>query len=294
MARSMTGFGRGGASRHGVTVGVEIRTVNHKHLNVQVNAPRVQSEAIHRLRSRAVNAFQRGAIQINYFVALDESYAPRVVLSRPLARVYRDRLRELEDELGDPKSRILEIIASLPGVLEVQEPEIQQDLFKELLDEAMDQAIAGVREHREAEGRILSKNLEKRFHRILELLGHVEKQGEKSALDRQNRLRKRIGELLRESAVSVDAPRLETEIALLAEKADVTEEIARIRAHVAQLRGLLPRDGAVGRRMEFLCQEIGRECNTICAKTPDARIVQEIVELRSETEKVREQVQNLE
>jgi uncharacterized protein (TIGR00255 family) len=294
MARSMTGFGRGSASAEGLSITVEVKTVNHKHLNVSINGSRSYPELETQLRSLLQSAFDRGAVQVSFSLERDGSLRPSVELDSELASSYLRALRSLERELEEPAGPKLPLLVAVPGVLELREPELERDLSARLLGEAVARAIAAVQELRQTEGKTLSEEIRGRLETLRQKLRQVEPLGRESVAYHRERLSERVRELLAGSGVAVPEDRLELEIVLLADKSDVSEEIGRLRSHLEQFEALLGRDDAVGRRLDFLCQEMAREANTIGSKCQDARLAQLVVEMRAEIERIREQVQNLE
>ena len=294
MARSMTGFGRGSASSEGLSITIEVKTVNHKHLNIYINGARNYPELESSLRALLTQSFDRGSVQANVSLERSGALRPIVVPDAPLIAGYAEVLSRLESELKEPPSPKLALIATLPGAFTVREPALEEGLMDRLVAEATAAAVAAVNELRAREGKTLSDELRGRIETMRKLAAQIGPLGAESLARHRVKLAERVAELLAAAGGSLPADRLELEIALLADKCDVSEEIERLRSHLDQFDWLLSREDAVGRRLDFLCQEIGRESNTVGSKSQDARLSQLVVELRSENERIREQVQNLE
>ena len=294
MARSMTGFGRGSASSEGLSITVEVKTVNHKHLNIYINGARNYPELEACLRGLLTQAFDRGSVQANVTIERSGALRPVVVPDTALIAGYAEVLSRLEADLKEPPSPKLALIASLPGAFTVREPDLEEGLMERLVTGATTSAVAAVNELRSREGKTLSDELRGRVETLRQLANQIGPLGTESLLRHRARVAERVRDLLAASGGSVPEDRLELEIALLADKCDVSEEIERLRSHLDQFDWLLNREDPVGRRLDFLCQEIGRESNTVGSKSQDARLSQLVVELRSENERIREQVQNLE
>jgi uncharacterized protein (TIGR00255 family) len=294
MARSMTGFGRGSASSEGLSITVEVKTVNHKHLNIYVNGSKSYPELESALRSLLTQAFDRGSVQAAINVERGGALRPYLEVDTELVRGYREALERLEAELGDAPGPKLPIVAALPGVLNLREPSLDPALLERLLATATQQAVAAANELRAREGKTLSDELRSRVQTFRGLVRQVEPLGKGAAAQQRVRLIERVRELLCGTQVQPSEERLELEIALLADRCDVSEEVERIGSHLEQLEWLLGLEEPVGRRLDFLCQELARECNTIGSKSQDAALARLVIEMRAENERLREQVQNLE
>jgi uncharacterized protein (TIGR00255 family) len=294
MARSMTGFGRGSASAEGLSITVEVKTVNHKHLNIAINGSRSYGEMEAHLRGLLQAAFDRGSVQASLVVERSGALRPLVELDAELMRSYAEALKRLEAEIGEASTPKLPLLAALPGALTLREPALDLGLAEGLLSEATARAVGAVNESRQREGKTLSTDMQGRLETLHQRLRQVEPLGRESVAYHRSKLGERVRELLAGSGVAAPEDRLELEIVLLADRCDVTEEVARLRSHLDQFEALLGRDDAVGRRLDFLCQEMAREANTIGSKSQDARLAQVVVEMRAEIERIREQVQNLE
>lgn len=287
----MTGYGAADGTVSGGQLAVEIRTVNHRHLNVHFKLPGELQPLEPDLRAQLKARLERGHVSLStrWLVRTPAVATVRVDLDR--ARAVVEALRELRAAL------------ELPGELDLGFVARQPDVFTSGLEEAVDvdrsevaalvdRALDGVIEMRVREGAALSTELESRLAAIDQRLRLVEDRAPARLVAERERLRAAVGALL--DGAPVDAARLDHEIALLADKLDVTEEIVRLRTHLAAAREALASDGTVGRQLAFLGQEMLREINTIGSKANDASIAQDVITMKGELEKFREQVENVE
>lgn len=301
MIRSMTGYGSAEAGLpDGRVLRAEIRTVNHRHLSVSVRLPRGWEGLEGKVADRVRAVLARGSVSLS--VACDgggreEGGVP--VLDMERARRYVDLLREAGEELG-LKGRVgLETLAGLPGVLRVEGPP-PVPVDEDGLLECVETALRGVVAMREGEGRRLEGELRASLDRITEELGAVEAAAPERLLRERDRLRERVATLSR--SVEVDEDRLAREIAYLAERWDIAEEIVRLRSHAALFLESLdagggatrPRPDKAGKRLGFVVQEMYREANTVGAKANDAAISASAVTIKEELERIREQLENVE
>jgi len=294
--RSMTGFGRSDFEIDGVRFEVEVRSVNHRHLDLRVRLPRrlVDREAL--VRSLVQESMQRGKVDVSIAPAAGGTGPAQLEVDEGVAAAYVDAARalcrkhSLEDDLGTAE------LLSLPGVARFVEPDLAQEALDPLLGESLRRALDELDEMRSREGEALDRDLRARLDRIVALTQDLE---ERSGLVQQaarERLRRRSEQLRDETGV-LDEARLHQEIVIAADRLDITEELVRLRSHVEQFRCILSegdRRSPVGRRLEFLLQEMGREANTTGSKANDAGLAHFVVDLKSELERMREQVLNIE
>ena len=294
MVRSMTGFGRGEASGDSIAVTVELRSVNHRHLDVAVRLPRSLAALELDVRRLVQSRLERGRVDIAVqLTPLAGAATQRVQVDAALAREYVARARALAMELGLEGAPNLAWLLEQPGVVRVEDPEPVEPaapwpLLAEALGRALDELVA----RRTGEGDRLAGAL-RTLH--VELTSHVELMAVRApaaTTRREERLRERLRALLAETAI--DQARIVTEAAVWADKSDVTEELARLRAHLAEFTLLLDKDGPVGRPLDFLIQELNREINTVASKADDLEMSQAALAAKGVLEKIREQVQNLE
>jgi uncharacterized protein (TIGR00255 family) len=294
MIRSMTGYGRAEASGERAILTVECKSVNHRHLDISIKLPRVLGafEADARRLIQAV--LQRGRVDVS--VALT---APEGTVLNPLtvnlaqAREYAEAARKLAEGLNLPDGPTLGWVMGQSGVLtrEEQTPLTPEEAWP-LLERALSTALAGLVERRQTEGAALAQELAGLGSMLEAHLETVAQRAPAAVERRAARLRERMQAML--AGAEIDPARLATEVAVWADKTDVSEEQARLRAHLAQLGTLLAGDEAVGRTLEFLIQEIHREVNTIGSKADDLEISQAVIAAKSTLEKMREQVANVE
>ena len=283
----MTGFGRGVAEHGGVRATVDVRSVNHRYVDLKLRvqvAPALE-EAI---AARIKGSIERGAITVS--LHLDR---PRVagIIQLDAARAVHAELSALAHELGIAGPDLALVLAQ-PGVVAAADVEVEHP--DPAILAALDAALRQLVEMRGTEGRALAAELGQRLDELAARRAAIESLANSVPEQLQRRLHDRLRRLLGEDAPAVDPARVAQEVALLAERADVTEELVRLGSHLEQARALIAGTGASGRRLDFLVQEIGRELNTIGSKSQHAEITAAIVEAKAILEKLREQVQNVE
>ncbi|MGI6119462.1 MAG: YicC/YloC family endoribonuclease [Desulfosporosinus sp.] len=292
MSKSMTGFGRGEASKNGYQVSIELKSVNHRFLEIVVRSARNFSSLEDRIRKILQEKFQRGRIEVYLNVVETEERKRLVKVDNDLALSYDKVLKDLSLVLHTTYETDIYHLVTLPEVLSVIELEIDLDIIWEACAEALRIASDSLSQMRRIEGEKLTLDLFHRIDLITEYLQQIAERAPFVVIDYQERLRDRIQTLLGE--VELDETRLANEVAYFADRASITEELVRFDSHLAQGRAALRSNEAVGRRLDFLVQEMNREINTIGSKANDLIIGQQVVSVKSELEKVREQIQNLE
>ncbi|MHB8418163.1 MAG: YicC/YloC family endoribonuclease [Myxococcales bacterium] len=292
MASSMTGFGAGSATAGGERISVEVRAVNHKFCEVKARLPRELLSLEPALLDRVRRRLARGAIDVSVhrLRAAGSAAVPRVDLD--LAREYAEAYRTMAAALGLEEPLPARALFEAEGVLRLEERPADLAAAGEALWKSLDQALAAIETMRVEEGRALSLDLEQHLTRLGALAARLGELVPGVRNEQRERLEARVAELAAGQPVSPD--RLAQEVAILAERSDIEEELARLESHLAQLRALLGRSEAVGRRMDFLIQEVHREINTAGSKSQSAAIAAVVVELKAEAERFREQVQNVE
>ncbi|MGI9113549.1 MAG: YicC/YloC family endoribonuclease [Chthoniobacterales bacterium] len=288
----MTGYGRGEAECDGAMLSVELNTVNRRQSEIVMALPRDLSELEPRIR-QAINArISRG--RTNLLVALHQTSETRgrLVLDVPLARAYHEAMRALQKDLGAPGEITIATILQAPGVMRAPEEAIDAERAWPALQTALDVALDDLIKMREREGRHLAKDLIRRLKCIRQFLKEIRAQHPEVV----KRFRAALAERIERAGLApeADEDRLTREIFLFADRSDISEELTRIESHLAQFAHHLRREEPVGRALEFIVQEIFRELNTLGAKGNDASIAQRVVGCKTELEKIREQVQNLE
>jgi uncharacterized protein (TIGR00255 family) len=292
MLKSMTGFGAGRARAGDEEASVEIRAVNHKHLDIKVRLPR-ELAALEPLVLQAVRArCSRGAVEVavRRTSKLPSGSVPSV--DAAMARAWHEALREVARVLELPDVPTAAQVANQSGVIRLEEGGVNLEAAGQALQAALSQALTALVAMREREGRALQDDLLERLGRVGTLAGEVAALAPRTVEAFRAKLHERVAELLR--GVPVDETRLIQETALFAERTDVAEEATRFASHVEQFRALLASPEPAGRRMDFLVQEMHREVNTTGSKSQSVEISTRVVELKAELERIREQVQNVE
>jgi uncharacterized protein (TIGR00255 family) len=294
--RSMTGFGRSSFEVERVAFTVEVRTLNHRHLDVNVRLPRLLSDRELEIKRSLQGRFGRGKVEVSVSLQSGGSVATQLEVDLDLAEQYlgaAEALRRVNGAGGD-----LDVIAllALPGVSRVSEREFQAEQLETGLFAAIDEAAAAAQAMRVAEGEVLERELRGRLDTAAALVEELESRSSLVQEAVRERLRRRTEQLRQETGLLDDA-RLHQEIVIAADRLDVAEELARLRSHIEQFRSVIlgsETEDPVGRRLDFLLQEMGREANTIGSKAGDAPVAHRVVDLKTELERIREQVQNVE
>ena len=292
MIKSMTGYGRGQAVIDGKDITVEIRSVNHRYFEFSSRVPRVYGFLDEKLKSYLQAAVSRGKVEVGVFIDEVAAGSNEVVVNHALAKGYLDALREIGDtyELRDDVSVMS--LARFADVLTVRRAEQDEDALWEAVRTVTDEAIAGFIAMREREGAKLRDDVLSRRNTILDAVAKVEERSPQTVKEHMDKVQARMRELL--DSAQVDEQRLLTEAALFADKIAVAEETVRLRSHLDLLEQLVTSDEAVGRKLDFLVQEINRETNTIGSKAQDVTLARIVVDIKAEIEKIREQIQNIE
>lgn len=290
MLRSMTGYGKGAASGDNFSVIVDLRSVNNRNLDIHWRAPQDLAPLEIALKKQVQSAVSRGRVDVT--INLTQASNVAYELNRPLIQGYLEALKTMREEFGLAGDADLATIARLPNVLITPTSSSLSDEVMQGIDEAMTQALTALVAMRAVEGHELQKELLSRIDRIESHVIAIES-GSSGVVDQyRDRLRKKITELLDRSYV--DETRLAQEVAYLAERSDISEEIARLKSHLTQLRELLSGDGEIGKKLDFLLQETNREANTVLSKSAELSICDAAIEIKTEVEKLREQAQNVE
>ena len=292
MANSMTGFGRGEASGNGYQFSIELKSVNHRFLEIVVRSPRSFTSFEERIRKFLQEKYQRGRIEVHVNMVETEERKRLVKVDKELALSYDKTLKDLALTLHTAYETDIFRLVALPEVLSVEEPEIDLNILWGVCTEALSKASEGFGQMRRTEGEKLTIDLLQRLDRLSEYLLTISERASYVVTDYQERLQERIQMLLGE--IELDATRLANEVVYFADRASITEELVRFDSHLAQSREALRSCDPVGRKLDFLVQEMNREINTIGSKANDLTIGQQVVSVKSELEKVREQIQNLE
>ena len=292
MVKSMTGYGRARETRNIRDITVEIRAVNNRYLDCTVKMPRLYIFAEDAIRQRVQRSVSRGKVDV--FITVEAAAdSTKVAVNRELAAQYAAALQELAEACGLGDFRLApEQLARFPDVLTVTKEEEDLEAVGADLCAVVDEALSAFHKMRGVEGARLAEDIGNRLDTIERYTGEVEARSPETVAEYRRKLTARIQEVLQN--VTIDPQRILTEAAIYADKVAVDEETVRLRSHVAQMRTMLTSSEPMGRKMDFLIQEINRESNTIGSKSSDVAIAQVVVNLKAEVEKMREQVQNIE
>jgi uncharacterized protein (TIGR00255 family) len=286
----MTGFGRGASSAHGIETVVEIQSVNNRFLDITVRGGRDVSLVEANTRKLVRKHLERGKVTVAVTWRGESEGEPLADLEK--ARAYRDALEAVRDELGLPGEIDLAMMAEFRDVIGSTVTEFEDELVWEVTEPALQEAVEALVGMREREGEALAIDLEERFGNLLGALEEIGKLAPGRAAAYGERLKARVEETF--DGIALDSDRLHQEIALFADRIDISEEETRLRSHLDQARTLMSGGTAAGRQLNFLLQEIHREVNTLGSKANDQEISHLVVGMKEELEKIREQVQNIE
>ena len=292
---SMTGFGRGEYLDEKYRFIVEIKAVNHRFNEIVIRMPKLLNCLEDKIRSMVAGTLSRGRIDI--FITMDEYGAKKraVRVDKELAMAYYNALRELAEYISAPGSYSnVERLAQYPDVLKVEDAVENPDELWNKLEKAIKLALAKHSEMRETEGQAILRDFGRRLDKIEALVKEVDARAPQVLEEYKSRLLGRMREALLQVNAEPEEARLLQEAALFADRTNITEELVRLSSHISQFRKALDTDNAVGRKLDFIIQEINRETNTIASKANDFTIANVVVEIKSEVEKVREQIQNIE
>ena len=293
MLKSMTGYGKGEASSSGFRIKAELKSVNHRYLDITVKLPRYLIYLEESIKKLIKEKLGRGKVDV--FINLDfESISSlEVKVDIPLAMNFKNALSDLSDQLQIEDSIRLSNILSIPDVIRTEKKDLDEASVWEMLRSAIDSALSQLVVMRESEGQQLKLDMLEKLGTIEEIVSEVKIRSPLVVEEYRKKLNERIAALLEEPAI-IDQDRLAMEVAVYADKSSIDEELTRMNSHIAQFRSIIEEDGAIGRKLDFLIQEFNREVNTIGSKSSDSIIVNKVVDLKSEIEKIREQVQNIE
>lgn len=290
--RSMTGYGRGEHIAEDRKFTVEMKSVNHRYNDMTIKLPHSLASLEDKIKKRIMRDVFRGKtdVYINFetFSAADVD----VKLNEALAAAYIEKLNLLEETFGLISGNKLELAAKFPDVITVEKAQQEEDVIWEALLPALDEAVEKFVAMRTVEGENLKKDILLKGEKIKTLVAEVKERSPLVVVEYQEKLNNRLKELM--GGVDIDPQRIATEVAVFADRGCVDEEVTRLESHLVQLKDILEGGGQVGRKLDFLVQEMNRESNTIASKANDIQIVKATIELKSEIEKIREQIQNLE
>ena len=292
MIKSMTGYGSAKGTVEGIDVTVELKSVNNRYLDVSVRLPRSFIFAEETVKAAVSSHISRGKVDV--FVSVDSSMADDMVVrvNEPLLKGYFDALSYIADELGLKNEPDAIAMSRFPDVLSVEKRELDADAVAEGIKNITEQALCDFDRMREREGEKLRDDVMSKLKTIGSLVSTVEKTAPQTVADYRERLVQKMNEVL--GTAGIDESRILAEAALFADKVAVDEETVRLRSHMSQLETMINGSSPTGRKIDFLIQEFNREANTIGSKCQNADIAYAVVDLKSEIEKIREQIQNIE
>ena len=292
MVKSMTGYGRKKAENDQREVTVEIKSVNHRYLDLNIKVPRIYSFLEEAVKSAVSSRVSRGKVDVFVSVFTKDGKDVKVTPNLELIREYVEALRQVRDTFGLADDISTMGVAQMPDALSIDKEEPDNEAVQQQVLEVVGQALEEYDAMRRAEGARLCQDIVQRAGRIGQLVDHVEERSPQTVEEDRKRISAGMQELLGDTEIAEQ--RILAEAALFADKVSVTEEIVRLRSHLAQLNTMLSADTAVGRKLDFLVQEMNREANTIGSKANDYELAQTVVEIKAEIEKIREQIQNIE
>lgn len=292
MLKSMTGFGRANGLFEGLDITVEIRSVNHRYFEFNSRMPRAYQFAEDKLKALCQKSISRGKIELSVFIEDNSEQAVEVEINHPYTKAYITALKNLSKEYGIKNDIKLSSLAGNPEIFKTSRRAQPGEEAAEAVLKVAAEAIDSFIKMREVEGERLKADILSRADTILERVAFVEERSPQTVKSYRERLEQKMNELL--GNANVDQQRLITETAIFADKIAVDEETVRLRSHIAQLKKLAESDEPVGKKLDFIVQEMNRETNTIGSKSQDIDIAHTVVDVKSEIEKIREQIQNIE
>ncbi|MBP3478451.1 MAG: YicC family protein [Oscillospiraceae bacterium] len=288
----MTGYGRAVETVNGREFTVELRSVNNRYLDCTVKLPRSVSFAEEAVKQAVKASVSRGKVDVFISIKSDNAEDTSIRLNTVVLEGYLAAMRQMVADYDVKDDISVSTVSRLPEVFSVEKPEVDEKQLLNDLMQVVDQALAGYDAMRCTEGDALDADLRSRGNTILELVSQVEQGNAQTVIDYRARLEAKLQEVL--ANTNIDESRILTEAAIFADKVAVDEETVRLRSHLQQMNTMLDGGGAVGRKLDFLLQEMNREANTIGSKCTDVRLARIVVDIKAELEKIREQTQNIE
>ena len=290
--KSMTGYGRAVETVNGREFTVELRSVNNRYLDCSVRLPRLLSFGEDSVKQAVKRSISRGKVDVFISVRSEGGEETKVTLNSAVLEGYLAAMRQMVSDYGVQDDISVSAVSRLPDVFLVEKPEVDEEQLLADLMSVVQKALDGYDAMRRTEGEALDRDLRSRGQTILELVAQVEAGNTQTVIDYRTRLENKLREVLENTAI--DESRILTEAAIFADKVAVDEETVRLRSHLQQMNTMLTTGGAVGRKLDFLLQEMNRETNTIGSKCTDVRLARIVVDIKAELEKIREQTQNIE
>jgi len=292
MVKSMTGYGRAVETVNGREFTVELRSVNNRYLDCSVKLPRSLTFAEEAVKQAVKATISRGKVDVFITVRSEGASDVKITLNAAMVEGYLAAMKQMVSDYGVQDDISVSVISRMPEVFTVEKPEVDEEQLLTDLMSVVKQALAAYDAMRAAEGKALENDLRSRGNTILELVAQVEAGNGQTVSDYRLRLENKLKEVLANTAI--DESRILTEAAIFADKVAVDEETVRLRSHLEQMNSMLTNGGAIGRKLDFLLQEMNRESNTIGSKCSDVRLARIVVDIKAELEKIREQTQNIE
>ena len=288
----MTGYGRAVETVNGREFTVEVRSVNNRYLDCSVKMPRMVSFAEDAVKQAVKAAISRGKVDVYITIKSEGENETKITLNAGVVQGYLEAMRQMVTEYGVQDDISVSTLSRLPEIFTVEKPEVDEDQLKADLMQVVAKALEGYNAMRATEGAALDADLRSRGNTILTLVSQVEAGNAQTVIDYRTRLENKLKEVL--ANTSIDESRILTEAAIFADKVAVDEETVRLRSHLEQMNTMLTAGGAMGRKLDFLLQEMNREANTIGSKCTDVKLARIVVDIKAELEKIREQTQNIE
>lgn len=293
MAISMTGFGRGEYKDDNYQFLVECKTINHKYADINIRLPRKLSFLEDKARILVKDYIKRGRVDLYIKLDLLGSEDVNLKFDKELATQYVSILKQIKDKFDLVDDISVMNIAKFPDVIKTEEKEDDEDKLWSMLKVALENALLKLKEMRSEEGKKLAEDIQNRCDLLKNYIEDIEKYSYNVVIDYKEKLKNRISDMLEGPSI-IDESRLAQEVAIYADKSSITEEIVRFKSHIEQLKNTVVKNESIGRKIDFLIQEMNRETNTIGSKSSDLNITNLVVEVKSELEKIREQIQNIE
>ena len=290
---SMTGFGRSSLEIDGRKVTIELKSVNHRYLDINMRLHRSVSFIEDTMRGLLRNSIKRGHIDVYLYYENLQEDAKEVEVDVNLVKSYYDAAEKIKDVIQNKEAISVADIAKMPDVLSVQAKEDDEEAIIDLTSKAMQEAIDSLIEMRKQEGDKQKADFIEKINHLKSCLESIIELAPTVVDEYRTKLTARISELLNGTNVEIDPNRLSAEIALFADKSSIDEEITRLTSHLQLIRDILDKDEPIGRQLDFVVQEINREVNTICSKSSNTKITNKALEMKNTVEKIREQVQNI-
>lgn len=291
MAKSMTGFGRGEYSEDNYSFTVDVRSVNHRYSDFSIRLPKSLLALEDKVREYASSQISRGKVDI--FINYDSfGQDVDIKIDTNLAKSYIDGLKTIKDEFNINEDISLSLLTRFSDIFKVDKIEKEEEEIWNILKIALEKAFGALNNMKEREGQRLSEDIKLKLKDIRETVDDIDAKADSLAGEYMKKLRERIMELTQN--IALDESRLMTEIAIIADKCSIDEEIVRLRSHITEFEKTLDSQSSIGRKLDFIVQEMNREANTIGSKATDIDIINNVVNLKTQIEKIREQIQNIE